>query len=153
MRPIRKFLALGWSDRWLLLEAWFHLGAVRLALLVLPFRHIARYLGPQLPPVEAAPPSATVPPGAERIAWAVGLASRHTPWESACLAQAIAGKTMLARRRVPALLYLGTRKDEKGELVAHAWLRVANAIVLGGSGHETFTVLAAFGESPALAGT
>ena len=71
------------------------------------------------------------------------------PWESACLAQAIAGKFMYERRGVPTQLYLGTRKDEQGELVAHAWLRVANTIVLGGRAHGTFTVLAAFGESPA----
>jgi hypothetical protein len=149
VRLLRKFLALGWGDRWLLGEALLHLGAARLTLFVMPFRQIARRLGPQVPPVQGVQHSGTVPLGARRIAWAVDIMSRHTPWESACLAQAIAGKIMLARRGVPALLYLGTRKDEQGELVAHAWLRVANAIVIGGSGHETFTVLAAFGESPA----
>ena len=149
MRLIRKFAALSWGDRWLLMEAWFLLGAARLALWIVPFRRLARCLGPQAIPVEAAQASGAPTSGTSRIAWAVDTMSRHTPWESACLAQAITGKFMYERRGMPTRLYLGTRKDEKGELVAHAWLGVANTILLGGKGHETFTVLAAFGESPA----
>jgi hypothetical protein len=146
VRLIRKFLALNYADRCLLVEAWLHLGAARLALLSLPFRRLSRYLGTQIPAEEAPPHAQAVLPEARRIAWAVDTMSRHTPWESACLAQAVAGKLMLRRRSVPAWLYLGTRKDEAGSLVAHAWLQIGEEIVLGGAGRQGFTALSAFGE-------
>ncbi len=136
---------MNWADRILLLEAWLHLGAARLALQVLPFRLISRHLGPQLGAVDLPASREVVPVEAHRVTRAVGIVSRHTPWESTCLAQAMAGKIMLERRAVPSRLYLGTRKDGAGNLVAHAWLRVGNAIVLGGGERGTFTVLAAFG--------
>ena len=87
-----------------------------------------------------------MPTGAARVAWAVETMSRHTPWESACLAQAIAGKYMLRRRGVASELYLGTRKDDRNQLLAHAWLSVNGSIILGGGGRDTFTALSAFEE-------
>jgi hypothetical protein len=116
-----------------------------MVLRILPFRSLARYLGPQLPPTEVLNASGVLPPVARRVAWAVDLMSRHTPWESACLAQAIAGKSMLARRRIPALLYLGTRRDASGHLAAHAWLCVAGRTILGAREQGTFTALTTFG--------
>ena len=83
------------------------------------------------------------------FASAVELTARRTPWESACLAQAIAAKLMLRRRRIASLLCLGTRMDETGKLVAHAWLLHGNEILLGGTGYASFTLLTAFGETPA----
>ena len=145
MKFIRKFLALDWADKFLLGEAWVLLGAARFALLVLPFRVISRHIGPQCPPAEVASATEAVPDLARRITWAVDAMSRHTPWESACLAQALVGKLMLDRRGVASRLYLGTRKDAAGNLAAHAWLKVAGTTVLGGRGHETFTALAAYG--------
>ena len=70
----------------------------------------------------------------------------HTPWDSACLAQSIAGKFMLRRRGLSSCLYLGTKKDERRNLAAHAWLQAGNEIVIGGGDHETYTVLSAFVE-------
>ena len=147
MSALRKFLALRWSQRLVLVEAWWYLGAARLALLTIPFRHISPHLGQQL---EAAstPTGASAPPaGARQVGWAVEIMARHTPWESACLAQTIAGKWMLQRRGLSSRLYLGTRKDETGKLTAHAWLQAGDEILIGGAGHDTFTVLGTFGDT------
>lgn len=146
MSAISKFLALSWRDRLLLVEALLYLGGARLALLTIPFRQIAPRLGQQLPADDALPWRAPVSPTARRIGWAVETMSRHTPWESACLAQAMAGKFMLRRRGEASWLFLGTRKDEAGNLAAHAWLRSGNEILLGAGGHETFTALTSFSE-------
>jgi hypothetical protein len=147
VRRLRKFLGLTWAERLLLLEAWLYLGGARAALLLLPFRRIAPHLGRQVPPDD--PPVAGTPSDSiAQVASAVETMSFHTPWESACLAQAIAAKLMLRRRGFASMLYLGTRKDEDGKLAAHAWLKTDGAIVIGGAGHETFTALSAFDEPP-----
>ena len=148
MRLLRKLWQLSWADRFLLVEAWIQLGAARFALLTTPFRRIAPRLGRQQPPPPATTQGGSTSPTAKRVAWAIETMARHTPWESACLAQAIAGKYMLRRRRVASQLCLGTRKDERNQLLAHAWLIVSGLIVLGGSGQDTFIALAAFGELP-----
>lgn len=149
MRRLRRLLQLSWADRFLLAEAWIQLGAARFVLLTTPFRRIAPRLGRQEPALPAAAAEGSASPRATRIAWAVETMSRHTPWESACLVQAIAGKYMLRRRRLTSRLVLGTRKDERDQLLAHAWLSVGSRIILGGAGHETFTALAAFEDASA----
>lgn len=146
MSAWRKFLALPLRRKLLLIEAWIYLGAARGALLNVPFRRLSRHLGKRLDPAVETPSSGASPVAAQDIGWAVQLMSRHTPWESACLAQSIAGKFMLKRRGLGSLLALGLRKDEAGKLTAHAWLRSGNEILIGEVGHETFTVLSSFGE-------
>ena len=148
MSALRKLLALSWSDRFLLIEAWFDLGIARLALLTVPFKHIAPHLGRQLPPDHPIRDLPTIHPVARRIAWAIDVMSRHTPWESACLAQAVAGKHMLRRRGLSSRLFLGTRRDEAGGLAAHAWLQLGREIILGGGGRPTFTALSSFDDTP-----
>ena len=146
LSALRKLLALSWSDRFLLIEAWINLGAARLALLTVPFKHIAPRLGRQLPPDHPVRDLPTIPPVARRIAWAIDVMSPRTPWESACLAQAVAGKFMLRSRGLSSRLFLGTRKDETGDLAAHAWLQLGQEILLGGGGRPTFTALSSFEE-------
>jgi hypothetical protein len=51
---------------------------------------------------------------------------------------------MLGRRNVQSTLYLGLAKDEKDQMVAHAWVRCGNKIVTGKAGMERFTVVACF---------
>jgi hypothetical protein len=147
VRAIRKFLALAWKDRFLLLEAGLYLGAARAALLIVPFRHIAPHLGRQWGPEQPRSVDAPAGSGARQIGWAVETMGRRTPWDSTCLAQSMAGKFMLANRGLSSLLYLGTKRDAAGKFTAHAWLRAGNEILVGGAGHEAFTVLSIFGDA------
>ncbi len=148
MTAFRKFLALEWRDRLLLSEAFLYLGLARAALLSVPFRHISRHLGRQFPPGAEAPSSGPTSPEARRIGWAVDVMSRRTPWESACLAQAMAGKFMLQRRGIRSRLSLGMKKDPAGKLAAHAWLQAGDDILLGAT-REPFTVLSTFSDPAA----
>jgi hypothetical protein len=146
VKALGKFLELGPGDKLLVLEAWLYLGLARAALLGIPFRLIAPRLGRQLSPGDSTM-TADVPAAiARRIGSAVERMVRHTPWDSTCLTQTIAGKFMLRRRGVPSRLYLGTRKDESGRLLAHSWLLVGNEILIGAGGHDTFTALSSFAE-------
>ena len=69
---------------------------------------------------------------------------RHLVWAHKCSVVSIAGKRMLNRRQIPATLYLGVAKDEKGKLIAHAWLRSGNIWVSGGRNRHQFTVVGFF---------
>jgi len=144
MSRLRKFLSLPPADRRCLLEASGWLGLARLALLLLPFRWLAPYLGRQM----AQSPGAAAAPAVllERIAWAVATASRHLPWDCFCLAQALAAKAMLQRRGVPSTLYLGLAKGGEAQLQAHAWLRCGAQILTGRPGMTGFTIIATFAE-------
>ena len=88
---------------------------------------------------------------AKRIGHVVRMASRWVPWNAVCLPQAVAAKSMLARRRVPATLYVGLRRA--GALSAalninsielHAWLRVDDKIITGGEVSRDFQALISY---------
>jgi hypothetical protein len=70
--------------------------------------------------------------------------SKYTFWESQCLVKAIAAMKMLEKRNIDSTLYLGTARDESGELVAHAWLRSGPYFVTGSEGKEKYTVVGKF---------
>ena len=143
-RRLRRLRQLSWSDRSLLVEACLWLAVARLAILIVPFRRIAPHLGRHMEqlPEDAAPEQVAQ---ARRVSWAVRAMSRHTPWQSACMAQAIAAKRLLQVRGVPSTLYMGLAKDESTSLQAHAWLRCGGFVVTGREGRERYSVVATFG--------
>jgi len=138
-----KFFKKPPADRILYMEATFWLGISRLAILILPFRWIAPFLGQHMASSDENDKSsgrqAVIP-----VSRAILNMSRHLPWECKCLAQAISGKMMLQRRQISSTLYLGVSKKEDGDLYAHAWLRAGNIIILGGGGLERFAVVSTF---------
>ncbi len=146
MRPAsawRRFWELSPGDRRLLLEAALWLTLATVALVALPFRRLARVLGrPMAATSSAEEGGASVQ--LERIGRVVRAASRGLPWHPKCFAQAIAAKIMLRWRGLYSTLYLGVRRDPKGSLQAHAWLRSGPHILTGAQGHESYAVIATF---------
>jgi hypothetical protein len=145
MSRVSKFLNLTRSERILLIEATFCLVAAQAALLILPFRSIAPYLGEYMT-------RSSLQTGAlsedliGNISWALATASRHLPWECKCLVQALAGKAMLKRRGVPSTLYLGLAKAGEAQLKAHAWLRCGERILTGWQAMGEYAEIASFAE-------
>ncbi len=70
----------------------------------------------------------------------VNRVSNKTEWESKCLVRALTARRLLMRKNITCTLYLGVGKNEKGEMVAHAWLRSGQAYVTGGNGKDYATV-------------
>ena len=146
---LRKLAALSWADRWLLVQVFCLLGVARLALRVIPFCRLARYLGPlqtETPP--DAPPEHLGQ--ARRIGLAIARISPYTPWMSSCFPQALVAKFWLGRRGIPTTLYLGVALGKndgspRSEMTAHAWLRCGPLLVTGGRGSERYTITARFG--------
>ncbi len=126
-----------------MLEAFIFLAWARVMKL-LPFSRLAPSLGrpmTETPFVHDLTAERTI----RQISEAVRVMSRHTFWESQCLVQALAAKKMLERRHMDSTLYLGTAKDERGNLIAHAWLRSGPIYLTGAGERRLFTKVAAFG--------
>jgi hypothetical protein len=141
---LKKFLRLGWPARAQLAEAVIYLAASRLALLFIPFNRLAPYLGVQ----QAQSPQTLAAPvhqaQAAQVGRAVKIMSRFVPWDSMCLAQALAARWMLNRRKLVSTLYLGVAYDENKKMLAHAWLRCGPVFVTGAPQHQKFTTVATF---------
>jgi hypothetical protein len=141
---LEKFFQLNWRERARLGEAILYLAAARIVLAFIPFNRLAPRLGKretQSPETFATPIQRAQ---TARTGWAVRVMSRFVPWDSACLAQAVAAKWMLERRSIVSTLYLGVAYDENRKMLAHAWLRSGNIFVTGAPQHEKFTIVATF---------
>jgi hypothetical protein len=132
MKHLRKFLRLPTADQWFLIKVILLLETIKLGMRLLPFR-ILRHLLARV--ADAAPARLRHPghPSADRIAWALEVASRHTPGAKSCLTQALAAQVLLARRGYPALLRIGVAKGEREQFQAHAWVESEGNVVIGGS--------------------
>lgn len=144
----RRLLQLSWPDRLLFAEALLSLAVARLAVVVLPFRVLARHLGTHMgESPRADDPAAEAP---RRVAWAVAAASRRVPWRSMCLEQGLAAKAMLRRRGIPNTLYLGVARalDPADSVDAHAWVRAGTLHVTGGRDQSRYAVVSTFADAP-----
>lgn len=83
----------------------------------------------------------------KNVSMAVNIMSRNTFWESMCLVKAIAAMKMLERRDIDSTLYLGTAKDQSGNLIAHAWLRSGPYYLTGQEVKDKFVVVSKFAKS------
>ena len=139
------FFRLKMCDRLLLLEAVAWLGLARFVVLTLPLRRITPYLGSHLLESKTIESPEKLK-DARRISWAVRTMSRYTPWNSNCLAQAIAAKRMLQRRQIASTLYVGFSKQEANDFEGHAWLRCGPLYLTGGQNRHRFVALSTFAE-------
>lgn len=130
MKQIRKLLSLSAADQSLLLRSVFVLGMITLGLRVLSFQTIQRLL--IRPGHKAAGLHSAGQPPADRIAWAVRVASRCVP-AATCLPQALAVRMLCKQQGCSARLHIGVAKGERGQLEAHAWVESQGRIVVGNS--------------------
>jgi hypothetical protein len=147
---LRKFSSRSRLERGLFLEACVLLGVMRASILLFPFRRITNLLGLAQCNTSSMPGS-DMTDDPSTIGWAVQAAAARTPWESACLVQALTGMIMLSHRGIGATLYLGVSKDENNPetMTAHAWLRCGDTILIGAGGVERFSVISSFSRPPA----
>jgi hypothetical protein len=142
MKLLRKFSILPATDRWFLIKTTLLLQTIKLGMWLLPFRTLRRLL------TRAAGTTARLRlrhadhTSVEKVAWAVDVASRHTPGLKTCLARSLVAQALLTRHGHPALLHIGVVKGEQGQFQAHAWVESKGKIVIGGSELERYTPLA-----------
>lgn len=140
MIRLRKFLHLSSVEQRLLVEAALLLGVTRLGLWLLPFQTLQRLLA-RLTRTTARPQNVECD-SKQSVVWAVETAGRYIPPVTTCLTQALAVQVLLLRRGYPALLHIGTTREDGGRFLAHAWVESEGNVVIGGHDLERYTPLA-----------
>lgn len=118
------------------LPAWGLIGLASLAIVILPFRRIAPWLGHNLgtAAVTPHPPRAAVERAAQ-IAMTIAIAAKYAPFRSDCLPQAMVAAALCRLYSIPYALHLGCKINPAGvdgsPMAAHAWV-VTGPIVLSG---------------------
>lgn len=135
-----RWRRLTWRDRALLGEAVLTVGLARLAIVLLPFRHVARISATR----PTRPPPADAREKITRARWAIRAVAHRMPFRAMCLEQGLSARVMLHRRGVPTTLYYGVMKGPEGQLMAHLWVRSDAIDVIGTEELERFTLLATF---------
>lgn len=143
MRRIRRFLRLPGNEQRLLLKAMLLLGAIRLGLWSLPFQTLQRLLA-RLARTAVRPPTAEWEHKGS-VVWAVETAGRYMPPVATCLTKALTAQVLLLRRGYPALLHIGTVKEDGGRFLAHAWVESGGKVVIGGHELDRYTSLTTLG--------
>jgi len=121
----QAFSRLSGADRRAAVVAFLALAFWRIALLLVPWRVVARWVARGRP--APARRDDTWPATVRR---AIARASR-VPAHPTCLVQALAGVGMLRRGGFPATLCLGVRRGDDARVAAHAWLECGGAVVTG----------------------
>ncbi|MBE0592472.1 MAG: lasso peptide biosynthesis B2 protein [Gemmatimonadales bacterium] len=130
MGRVRGYIARSSTERGLFTRAVLLVAAVRVGLVLLPFRAVVRILACL---ARSRAPGAADESLRDQIVWAVERANRFVPGRGTCLHEALAGQVILVRRGFRARLQIGVKKDDAGNLAAHAWVEVDGAVVIGGS--------------------
>ncbi|MGG4340589.1 lasso peptide biosynthesis B2 protein [Paenibacillus lautus] len=144
-RKARRFMSYPVSTKLMFAEAYLYLAWGRVFKL-LPFQKVSPSLGEPMKETPYVGYTEQELSLVRQISRAVHTMSRVTWWESQCLVKAVAAMKMLERRGIPSTLYLGSGRDDKGMMVAHAWLRCGSYIVTGREGHERYAVVGIFGK-------
>ncbi len=148
LRRIRTFTSLPWRDRLAWAESTALFWWFTVALKLVPFRRFKRLLGPagdKDSPWEREPKGP--PPDDARVVslWLRRIARKH---EDTCLAQALAGRVMMRRRRLASTVSFGAREEADGDLEFHAWLVHDDWVLTGGGALRCYSVIATFYDDP-----
>ncbi|MCP3939313.1 MAG: lasso peptide biosynthesis B2 protein [Actinomycetia bacterium] len=147
-RRIRAFKRRPWRDRIAWAESTALFWWFTVALKLVRFRRFKRLLGPSGEkdiPWEREP-SGPLPDDARIVAlWLRRIARKR---EDTCLAQALAGRVMMRRRRLPSTVSFGVREAADGDLKFHAWLVHDDWVLTGGGALRSFSVIATFYDDP-----
>lgn len=139
MNWVERFFKLSLKDKLLLLEAAAYLTFWQLIVKVLPYSCYKSSLGKLTKdPVDTSVSSIEL---IKKIKKAIYSSSKYLPWSPVCFPQALAGKSMLKRRKIKSTFYLGVASNRSEKIIdLHSWLMCGNQTVTGGGVRHQFTV-------------
>lgn len=144
IRKIKIFLKMKPKTKWMIMRVYILTGYYRFRMLFTPFSKLAKKMGDQGLEVN------DVYDDAQnnyiyKVRKIVMMTSKHTPWQSLCLVQALTVQYLLNKKKISNTLYFGLAKDEHNKPIAHAWIKHGGKVVVGEKGMETFAVVGKFG--------
>lgn len=125
MNRLAKFAKLPATEKRFFLRAVILLGYYRVALLIVPLHRLLR--GARCIPVSA-PLAGGI--SANRLTQLINAAARLIPG-STCLSNALAARRLFAGQGYATRIHFGVTKNVDDTFQAHAWLTLADAIVIG----------------------
>lgn len=130
LQIVNIFVKKPFHEKWLLINMMILSFFIRLMVLFLPFKYLAKLLGKQgeQSSIEMVNINWEI---VNNYSKKINHISRVVPWNSNCLVQVALGKILLKREKIISHVHFGVKKYEN-ELKAHAWLSVGKKIVLGG---------------------
>ena len=147
MRKTISFYYVPLFIKFWLVPTWIMLGLARMTVLLIPFRMIAPRLG-RSEIGAAIIPLATQDQKARalNIGRVIRLATKYTPWNANCFAQAIVARQLLSIYGLPYTVFLGfsANADKDGSVGAHAWTISGSVPITGGYSFDHFTVVGEF---------
>jgi hypothetical protein len=124
----RRFWSKSGYERRIALEAAAMLTATRVALRLVGFRRWQNLLARFAPGALAQATDQSPAVGAQVVARMEAAAARHLPFQPNCLEQSLSLWWLLLRRRIPADLRIGVRKDA-ASFEAHAWVESGGTVL------------------------
>jgi hypothetical protein len=124
---LRAFLAYPVLDRWRLIQVWWLLLSLDLALRLLPFRKVQAWVRSSRPGKKSVDIGQTALEihRAEEI---LDRAARHHLYPMTCLRRSLGLQWLLSKRGLLTDLCFGVRR-ENGQLQAHAWLEYQGQVI------------------------
>jgi hypothetical protein len=142
-KKLKTFLSLSGRTKWLLFQAIFISGIVKITLLVRPFKKVLNWLGKiNIETDKRSHPQSLVI--RTEVKTAIVLCNKYTFWQTECYTQALTGKILLKKYNIPSTIYIGFYKDEDGNYKGHAWLRSFDMVLTGDKEINKFTVQSFF---------
>mgnify|MGYP003125444854 CR=1 FL=1 len=76
----------------------------------------------------------------------LALVTKHTPWDSNCLTQAMVAKFWCSCLNIPYVLYIGFTKDadKPSGYASHAWITAGAIAITGGHSFSSFNVVSSY---------
>lgn len=127
MRLLNVITQRSHRERHLLLQAVVISIAIRLALIILPFRAVQRWICRECEVSRRVDRAER-----ERIVRAVHSATRYLQSERRCLLRGMAVQWMLHRAGQPVALRIGAARTTDGALQAHVWVELDGEVITGG---------------------
>jgi len=135
--PLHKFRAQPAKDRQILGRAFFLLVIIRLGLWLVPFRTLQKSLERLFPCQDTSKEQLFSP---EKYSWAVRAVSPYVP-SATCLTQALTLQALLSREGIHSDLRIGVARDDASGIIAHAWVEIDGAVIIGGQERDRYTRL------------
>jgi len=146
LTDIKKITRLSMSDYVLMAEGFVYLLISNFLIYLLPMRWWVHWIGKAEEAESNALLTETQKRKLVKVRKNLFRANKLLLKSSRCFALSLALKKMLARRGVPASLYLGVNKANEGNLQAHAWVKSGKILIYGGkNAAEKYTRLVSFG--------